>query len=86
MLFDFIPQRKIMYMWFLFLIILQSAVFTGVHSYVIAGAWLLCGLGFGIFVTWKNLLRSDSSQVEEYLNHHFLLLFLLIILFTSLAM
>ncbi|KAG8642732.1 hypothetical protein MANES_12G114901v8 [Manihot esculenta] len=64
---------------------LASAVFTGVHSYVIAGAWLLCGLGFGIFVTWKNLLRSDSSQVEEYLNHHFLLLFLLIILFTSLA-
>jgi hypothetical protein len=62
----------------------QSAAFTGVHGYAIAGVWLLCGLGFGIFITIKNP-SSSSWPFLKHLDHHYFLMFLLVLLFTFLA-
>uniref|UniRef100_A0A2N9G0A0 Uncharacterized protein n=1 Tax=Fagus sylvatica TaxID=28930 RepID=A0A2N9G0A0_FAGSY len=61
-----------------------SAAFTGVHGYAIAGVWLLCGLAFGIFVAVKNP-SSSSWPFMKYLDHHHFLMFLLVLLFTFLA-
>ncbi|KAL2906509.1 Photosystem I assembly protein Ycf4, partial [Bienertia sinuspersici] len=66
-----------------------SAVFTGVHGYAVAGVWMLCGLGCGIFMITKNVCNSsDSSSVNHTYNNsdysHFLLL-VLILFFTLLA-
>ncbi|KAB1214913.1 hypothetical protein CJ030_MR5G024519 [Morella rubra] len=62
----------------------SSAAFTGVHGYAIAGVWLLCGLGFGIAVTVKNP-SSSSGLFIKHLDHHYFLMFLLLLLFTFLA-
>ncbi|XP_041003649.1 uncharacterized protein LOC121249058 [Juglans microcarpa x Juglans regia] len=64
-----------------------SAAFTGVHAYAIAGVWLLCGLGFGIFLTVKNPSGSSWPFIKQYLDrdHNYILMFLLVLLFTFLA-
>ncbi|KAK9285829.1 hypothetical protein L1049_025030 [Liquidambar formosana] len=61
-----------------------SAAFTGVHGYAIAGVWTLCGLGFGIFMIVKNL-SSSSTSIADHSNSRYFILFLLILLFTFLA-
>lgn len=63
----------------------DSAAFTGVHGYAIAGVWLLCGLGFGIFVTIKNPSSSSWPFLKHLDHHHYFLMFLLVLLFTFLA-
>lgn len=62
----------------------QSAAFTGVHGYAIAGVWLLCGLGFAIFVAIKKP-SSSAWPFLKHLDHHYFLMFLLVLLFTFLA-
>ncbi|XP_028772798.1 uncharacterized protein LOC114729936 [Neltuma alba] len=65
---------------------LASAAFTGVHGYAIAGVWLLCGLLFGIFMIIKWLCGGSASlPFKDCLDNHHILLFLLILLLTSLA-
>ncbi|EXB94041.1 hypothetical protein L484_009385 [Morus notabilis] len=61
-----------------------STAFTGVHGYAIAGVWLLCGIGFGVFMILKH--QSISSwPIKDFLDHHYLLMFLMVIFFTFLA-
>ncbi|KAK7307691.1 hypothetical protein VNO77_40969 [Canavalia gladiata] len=60
-----------------------SAAFTGVHGYAFAGVWLLCGLVLAIFMIVKCL--SSGSATLPYLDHYYLHIFFLLLLFTSLA-
>ncbi|XP_021908110.1 uncharacterized protein LOC110822330 [Carica papaya] len=65
-----------------------SAAFTGVHGYAIAGAWMLCGLGFGIFLAVKHFGGGSPSSPDRDVNrsdNHYFLLFLLVICFSFLA-
>ncbi|KAK6923152.1 hypothetical protein RJ641_011456 [Dillenia turbinata] len=66
-----------------------SAAFTGVHGYAIAGIWILCGVGFGIFTVVKNLrARSNGGTfppVEGPSDSCYMIMFLLILVLTFLA-
>jgi len=62
-----------------------SAAFTGAYGYAIGVVWLLCGLGFGIFLIVKKP-SSGSWLFSKYLDHHYFLMFLMVLLFTVLAM
>ncbi|KAJ0097362.1 hypothetical protein Patl1_28511 [Pistacia atlantica] len=62
-----------------------SAAFTGVHGYVIAGIWMLSGLGFGISMIFKNIKSTASSPVSHHLDGYYVSMFLLVLLFTFLA-
>ncbi|KAJ8769398.1 hypothetical protein K2173_002602 [Erythroxylum novogranatense] len=64
---------------------LASAAFTGVHSYVIALLWLLCGLCFGVFVLFKKKSNNETSSFRDFMDHQHIFIFLLIIIFTILA-
>ncbi|KAI9074617.1 hypothetical protein K1719_043458 [Acacia pycnantha] len=65
---------------------LASAAFTGVHGYAISGVWLFCGLLFCTFMIIKSLCGCSASlHFKDCLNHRHILLFLLILLLTSLA-
>ncbi|CAN6698218.1 unnamed protein product [Malus baccata var. baccata] len=63
-----------------------STAFTGVHGYVIAGVWLLCGLVFTICIAFlkKPSIRS-TSPIKHFLDRNFILMFILLLLFTILA-
>lgn len=61
-----------------------SAAFTGAYGYAIGVVWLLCGLGFGIFLIVKKP-SSGSWLFMKYLGHHYFLMFLMVLLFTVLA-
>ncbi|XP_077233456.1 uncharacterized protein LOC143875738 [Tasmannia lanceolata] len=61
-----------------------SAVFTGVHGYAMAGFWILCGFGFGIFVMVSKNLNVDSASTEHSDSYNCILVFILV-LFTSLV-
>ncbi|RVW57362.1 hypothetical protein CK203_089580 [Vitis vinifera] len=61
-----------------------SAVFTGVHGYATAGVWVLCGLGFGIFMVVRSLCCS-SPTIIKHSNSYYLFTFFLVLLLTSLA-
>ncbi|KAJ7952752.1 putative Transmembrane protein [Quillaja saponaria] len=51
-----------------------------------AGVWLLCGLGFGIFVAVKGLTGGSARfPLRDSLAQHYLLLFLLVLFLTSVA-
>lgn len=78
-------------MWDWFCVLLsdpfQSAAFTGVYGYAIAGVWLLCGLALGISMIIKcQCGGSVSLPFKEFSEHYHILLFLLILFLTSLAM
>ncbi|CAH9105327.1 unnamed protein product [Cuscuta europaea] len=61
-----------------------SRTITGIHGYVIAGIWLLCGVGLGSYVMIKN--SSDSyAHMVDHPNSSYILLFWLIIFFTLLS-
>ncbi|KAL2348306.1 hypothetical protein Fmac_002306 [Flemingia macrophylla] len=60
-----------------------SAAFTGVHGYAFACVWLLCGLALAIFMIVKCLCGGSVSL--PCLDHYYLHIFFLLILFTSLA-
>ncbi|XP_031272904.1 uncharacterized protein LOC116131399 [Pistacia vera] len=62
-----------------------SAAFTGVHGYVIAGIWMLSGLGFGISMIFKTLKSTASSPAIHLLDGYYVFMFLLVLLFTFLA-
>lgn len=64
---------------------LQGRVFSGIHGYVIAGIWLLIGLGFGSYMIIKNS-RPSSASVVDYPDSSYILFFSLILLFSILAM
>lgn len=67
--------------------IFQSAAFTGVHGYVIAGVWLICGLVFMICIAFlKNSSIRSSCPFKDFLDRHFIFIFMLTLLFTILAM
>ncbi|KAM2064349.1 hypothetical protein ACFX16_027754 [Malus domestica] len=63
-----------------------STAFTGVHGYVIAGVWLLCGLVFTICIAFlkKPSIRS-TCPIKHFLDRNFILMFILLLLFTILA-
>ncbi|KAH7520304.1 hypothetical protein FEM48_Zijuj08G0129900 [Ziziphus jujuba var. spinosa] len=62
-----------------------STALTGVHGYAIAGVWLLCGMVFGIFMTFKHP-NMKSWAISEFLEHYYITIFLLVLLFTFLAL
>lgn len=62
--------------------VFQSAAFTGVHGYVIAAIWALSGLGFGLFVRLKSPGSGPFSDSDFY----YVIMFLLVILFTVFTM
>ncbi|XP_039032014.1 uncharacterized protein LOC120166920 [Hibiscus syriacus] len=65
-----------------------STAFTGIHGYAMAGVWTLCGACLGIFMIFKNSLRSNessSSWFTVHLENYFLLLLILFLLLTLLA-
>ncbi|CAL2267476.1 unnamed protein product [Prunus armeniaca] len=63
-----------------------SAAFTGVHGYVIAGVWLICGLVFMICTAFlKNSSIRSSCPIKDFLDRHFIFIFMLALLFTILA-
>ncbi|KAA8531565.1 hypothetical protein F0562_006274 [Nyssa sinensis] len=61
-----------------------SAAFTGIHGYAIAGVWMLCGLGFGSYLIFKNCSGS-SSLVANNSDSSYHILFSLVVLFSLLA-
>ncbi|PRQ48204.1 hypothetical protein RchiOBHm_Chr2g0108061 [Rosa chinensis] len=61
-----------------------SAAFTGLYGYIIAGVWLLCGMGFAIFLTFKHP-NTGNWRIKHFLDRHSILMFLLVLLFTLLA-
>nr|GMC57636.1 uncharacterized protein LOC109168873 [Ipomoea batatas] len=63
----------------------DARVFSGIHGYVIAGIWLLIGLGFGSYMIIKNS-RPSSASVVDYPDSSYILFFSLILLFSILAM
>nr|GLL19364.1 uncharacterized protein LOC109168873 [Ipomoea trifida] len=63
----------------------DGRVFSGIHGYVIAGIWLLIGLGFGSYMIIKNS-RPSSASVVDYPDSSYILFFSLILLFSILAM
>lgn len=65
--------------------IFQSAAFTGLYGYIIAGVWLLCGMGIAIFLTCKHP-NIGNSRIKHFLDRHSILMFLLVLIFTLLAM
>ncbi|KAI8028816.1 hypothetical protein LOK49_LG01G03158 [Camellia lanceoleosa] len=64
-----------------------SAAFTGIHGYAIAGVWVICGLGFGTYLTLKNFIGSSSasSSLPQHSESSYIIMFLLLILFSILA-
>ncbi|KZV19210.1 hypothetical protein F511_09951 [Dorcoceras hygrometricum] len=58
-----------------------SAAFMGIHGYAVAGLWLLCGIGFGIYIIAKNSCGATSQIVEPQHSSH-LFIFLLLVLLT----
>lgn len=62
-----------------------SAAFTGVHGYVIAGAWMLSGLGFGIFMHLKSASTSstDPSNLQRVIVISLVLLLILLAIVAS---
>ncbi|XP_030538960.2 LOW QUALITY PROTEIN: uncharacterized protein LOC115747066 [Rhodamnia argentea] len=62
-----------------------SAAFTGVHGYVIAGAWMLSGLGFGIFILSKGASTSstDPSDLQRVVVISLMLLLTLLAIVAS---
>ncbi|XP_016479908.1 uncharacterized protein LOC107801139 isoform X1 [Nicotiana tabacum] len=61
-----------------------SAAFTGIHGYAIAGIWLLFGLGFGSYMIYK-YFHGNSTPIVDYPPSSYILMFLLVVLFTILA-
>ncbi|XP_059639662.1 uncharacterized protein LOC132282046 [Cornus florida] len=61
-----------------------STVFVGVHGYAISGVWMLCGLGFGSYLIFKNCCGS-SSPITHYSDCSFITMLLLVVLFSLLA-
>ncbi|KAM5576815.1 hypothetical protein ABKV19_007584 [Rosa sericea] len=61
-----------------------SAAFTGLYGYIIAGVWLLSGMGFAIFLTFKHP-NTGNWRIKHFLDRHSILMFLLVLLFTLLA-
>ncbi|KAG8384270.1 hypothetical protein BUALT_Bualt04G0100900 [Buddleja alternifolia] len=62
-----------------------SAAFTGIHGYAMAGLWLLFGIGYGISIVIRNLCGSKSPTVDHP-NFSYLIIFLLLVLFSMFAM
>ncbi|KAK4765653.1 hypothetical protein SAY86_026743 [Trapa natans] len=67
-----------------------SAAFTGVHGCAVAGVWVLCGAGFGLFLLVKktrgsSLGRASSIRVTAASNPWILATFSTIILLTLFA-
>ncbi|BFG35791.1 hypothetical protein CerSpe_220650 [Prunus speciosa] len=63
-----------------------SAAFTGVHGYVIAGVWLICGLVFMICIAFlRNSSIRSTCPIKDFLDRHFIFTFMLALLFTILA-
>ncbi|XP_027362638.1 uncharacterized protein LOC113870244 [Abrus precatorius] len=60
-----------------------SAAFTGVHGYAFGGVWLLCGVTLAIFMIVKFL--CGGSATLPFLDHYYIHIFFLLLLFTSLA-
>ncbi|KAK6125262.1 hypothetical protein DH2020_041006 [Rehmannia glutinosa] len=63
---------------------IQSAAFTGIHGYAVAGIWVVCGVGFGVFIVVKNLSGSTSPVVDHPKSSN-LIVFWLLVLFTIFA-
>ncbi|OIT08793.1 hypothetical protein A4A49_65602 [Nicotiana attenuata] len=63
-----------------------SAAFTGIHGYAIAGIWLLFGLGFGSYMIYKYFHGNSATPIVDYPPSSYILMFLLVVLFTILAM
>ncbi|KAL6227490.1 hypothetical protein ACLB2K_001447 [Fragaria x ananassa] len=61
-----------------------SAAFTGLYGCIIAGVWLLCGMGFAIFLTFKHP-NVGNWRIKHFLDRHYILMFLLVLLFALLA-
>ncbi|KAK6151146.1 hypothetical protein DH2020_016078 [Rehmannia glutinosa] len=61
-----------------------SAAFTGIHGYAVAGIWVVCGVGFGVFIVVKNLSGSTSPVVDHPKSSN-LIVFWLLVLFTIFA-
>ncbi|CAH9110878.1 unnamed protein product [Cuscuta epithymum] len=61
-----------------------SRTITGIHGYVIAGIWLLCGVGLGSYIMIKNSSDSYANMVDHP-NSSYILLFWLLIFFTALS-
>ncbi|PKI71317.1 hypothetical protein CRG98_008317 [Punica granatum] len=65
-----------------------SAAFTGVHGYAVAGVWMLCGTGFGLFVITKKLRgnnRISAGPLTASSSRCPLVMFSVIVFFTFLA-
>ncbi|KAM7263365.1 hypothetical protein ACFE04_001048 [Oxalis oulophora] len=68
-----------------------STAFTGVYGVVIAGVWMLCGVGYGIFVVAQKLASSGSSSPShpptssEHIYRYYVAVFVLVIFFTILV-
>ncbi|XP_019173273.1 PREDICTED: uncharacterized protein LOC109168873 [Ipomoea nil] len=62
-----------------------ASVFSGIHGYVIAGIWLLIGLGFGCYIIVKNS-RPSSASIVQYPDSSYILFFSFIVFFSILAM
>ncbi|XP_057542915.1 uncharacterized protein LOC130821247 isoform X1 [Amaranthus tricolor] len=65
-----------------------SAVFTGVHGYAMAGVWMICGLGCGIYLMITKNVFSDSSSVNHksfYSDFTYYLVFFMLLLFSLIA-
>ncbi|CAI9766868.1 unnamed protein product [Fraxinus pennsylvanica] len=61
-----------------------SAAFTGIHGYAMAGIWLLFGLGCGSFMVLKHC-SGHSSPTVYHGDSSYLIIFLLVVLFTLFA-
>ncbi|KAL2551958.1 hypothetical protein Fot_05577 [Forsythia ovata] len=61
-----------------------SAAFTGIHGYAMAGIWLLFGLGCGTFMVLKHFC-GNSSPTLYHADSLYLIIFLLVVLFTLFA-
>ncbi|KAM6564157.1 hypothetical protein CsatB_024155 [Cannabis sativa] len=61
-----------------------STAFTGVHGYAIAGVWLVCGIGIGIFMSVKHK-TMNNWPIKDLLDNYYLVTFCMILFFTILA-
>ncbi|CAL1380864.1 unnamed protein product [Linum trigynum] len=62
-----------------------SAMYTGVHGYAIAVAWVICGVGLGIVWALKNG-GAQLAAIRDFLDYYHLPMFFLLLIFTVLAL